>query len=590
MIGVHKDTFIYIMDLLDRMQRLAAAEASKDEVLAKNLQSELLEMSDKNAPIKTEWLMDEQVQHTISCSMIVSFEKVRGKFVVTEKRIYFVANNAFSGEPRIMKLSSSSVLSMAKTNYLQGQKGLILHLHNETSCLFLFNNEDQRNQIHDRIAQSQVNLLSNEEMLRREEDLWVRGCISNFDYLTSLNRLAGRTHNDVHLYPIFPWIFADMSSETLNLEDSAWFRDLGKHVPCLSEKMTSKLERPLSNNYCMNYMTTMSYLVRPYPDVMIHYNDGKFMEGQNLFKSIETTWTNILNGSDPKEAIPELYDGNGSVLVNSKGLPLGGTGDVELPAWAIDAKDFVLKAREALESEYVSKNLHKWIDLVFGVNQNNSEQGQVYPQACFSSDQPVSASVGIAPSQLFDQPHKQRSTKLQRASEEVAHEKGVIIEGLMLKLKNANERLQEIENMKQELQAQPLHNEEMQHEILKLTEENIALKQDIESYKTQLENLNLELKEAKKQKPPVIVHSPPTPTTKVSTKPEDIKLTNKYIAQLEKDLAQSRRDEQQRVSELEQTHQVLLKYMNKYKDTKDRAEKYWKKICELKTLQQEGKS
>ncbi|KAG2372851.1 hypothetical protein C9374_013131 [Naegleria lovaniensis] len=588
-VGVHKDSFNTVMDLLDRMQRLTAAEKSNDEALSKTLLSELLELSEKNTPFKTEWLMDEQVQTTLPATMCVSFERARGKFIVTDKRIYFVANNSFAGEPRIMKLSSSSVLSMSKTQYLQGQKGLILHLHNETSCLFIFTNEDQRNQIHDKIAQSQVNLLSNEELLRREEQLWVNGQISNFDYLSTLNRVAGRTQNDVHLYPIFPWIFADTSSESLNLEEPSSFRDLGKHVACLSEQITSKLERPLCNNFCLNYSSAMSYLVRPYPDVMIHFNDGRFMEGHQLLKSVETTWTNILNGKDPKEAIPELYDGNGSILVNSKGLPLGGTGDVELPPWAIDAKDFVLKAKEALESEYVSKNLHKWIDLMFGVNQNHSEYGQVYPESCFSSDQPLNATTGIAPSKLFDQPHRQRCTKLERACDEVAHEKDVIIEDLMLKLKNANERLQEIEKMKQELQDQTpssRHNEEIQLEILRLTEENLALKQDVESYKTQIETLNAELKEAKKQKPPVVVHSPPTPS-KVSTKPEDIKLTNKYIAQLEKDLAQSRKDEQQRVSELEQTHQVLLKYMNKYKDTKDRADKYWKKICELKTLQQE---
>ncbi len=40
--------------------------------------------------------------------------------------------------------------------------------------------------------------------------------------------------------------------------------------------------------------------------------------------------------------------------------------DVELPPWANDAYDFIFQHREALESDYVSLNLHEWIDLIFG--------------------------------------------------------------------------------------------------------------------------------------------------------------------------------------------------------------------------------
>lgn len=42
---------------------------------------------------------------------------------------------------------------------------------------------------------------------------WVRGEISNFQYLTFLNTLAGRSYNDLMQYPIFPWILADYNSE-----------------------------------------------------------------------------------------------------------------------------------------------------------------------------------------------------------------------------------------------------------------------------------------------------------------------------------------------------------------------------------------
>jgi hypothetical protein len=48
--------------------------------------------------------------------------------------------------------------------------------------------------------------------------------------------------------------------------------------------------------------------------------------------------------------------------------------DVTLPKWAKgDPKRFIRMNRQALESEYVSKNLHLWIDLVFGCKQRGDQ-------------------------------------------------------------------------------------------------------------------------------------------------------------------------------------------------------------------------
>lgn len=48
--------------------------------------------------------------------------------------------------------------------------------------------------------------------------------------------------------------------------------------------------------------------------------------------------------------------------------------NVILPAWADGSPEkFVNILRNALESDYVSANLHKWIDLMFGYKQRGEE-------------------------------------------------------------------------------------------------------------------------------------------------------------------------------------------------------------------------
>ena len=42
---------------------------------------------------------------------------------------------------------------------------------------------------------------------------------------------------------------------------------------------------------------------------------------------------------------------------------------MQLPPWAKTPEEFIQINRAALESDYVSANLHNWIDLIFGYKQ-----------------------------------------------------------------------------------------------------------------------------------------------------------------------------------------------------------------------------
>lgn len=51
-----------------------------------------------------------------------------------------------------------------------------------------------------------------------------------------LNTLAGRTFNDLNQYPVFPWVLADYTSPSLDLNAAASYRDLSKPIGALNEK------------------------------------------------------------------------------------------------------------------------------------------------------------------------------------------------------------------------------------------------------------------------------------------------------------------------------------------------------------------
>jgi len=221
---------------------------------------------------------------------------------------------------------------------------------------------------------------------------WQRGEISNFHYLMLINTMAGRTFNDLTQYPVFPWVLADYTSEELDLTNPATFRDLtkpmGAQTPAraadfaMRYKSLSEIgETPF--HYGTHYSSAMivsSYLIRlpPFVQSFVLLQGGTFDHPDRLFFSIEGAWRSASrdNGSDVRELIPEFFylpDFLTNINGYNFGVRQGDGGQVNhviLPPWAKgDPKIFIAKHREALESPYVSQNLHHWIDLIFGYKQ-----------------------------------------------------------------------------------------------------------------------------------------------------------------------------------------------------------------------------
>lgn len=150
-----------------------------------------------------------------------------------------------------------------------------------------------------------------------------------------------------------------------------------------------------------------------------------FFNAERLFTSIEKSWSSCVKQTgDYRELCPEFYSSS-AFLVNLKDMQAVGNealNDVELPQWAENAEHFVETMRNALESDYVSQNLHKWIDLIFGCKQREDEQGrELFPETCYGVNwsafkvnlekeayDVICREFGQCPEQLFYVPHPPR--------------------------------------------------------------------------------------------------------------------------------------------------------------------------------------
>ncbi|SPN99858.1 probable beige protein homolog [Cephalotrichum gorgonifer] len=278
---------------------------------------------------------------------------------------------------------------------------------------------------------------------------WQRGEISNFHYLMIVNTMAGRTFNDLTQYPVFPWVLADYTSDELDLSNPASFRDLSRpvglqtpgRIGAFDENYRTLLEMgDTPYHYGTHYSSAMivaSYLIRipPFVQSYILLQGGNFDHADRIFHSIPGAWKSAScdNKTDVRELTPEFFCFP-EFLKNINGYNFGnkestgeGVDDVTLPPWAKgDPKLFIARNREALESPYVSQNLHRWIDLIFGYKQQGEaavESMNVFHPLSYrgakdldSIEDPQERAIAVetihnfgqTPHQLFTKPHPAR--------------------------------------------------------------------------------------------------------------------------------------------------------------------------------------
>ncbi|PRD36671.1 UNVERIFIED_CONTAM: rg [Trichonephila clavipes] len=201
---------------------------------------------------------------------------------------------------------------------------------------------------------------------------WQRREITNFEYLMFLNTIAGHLESKDDTKSQSPMI---IPVGALNPSRKAFFEERYE---------TWEHETIPPFHFGTHYSTsafTLNWMVRvePFTTMFLSLQGGKFDHANRMFSSVAQAWKNCQRDtSDVKELIPEFFY-LAEMFMNKNGYQLGcqeeGTpvADVILPPWASTPEEFVRINRMALESEFVSCQLHQWIDLIFGYKQRGPE-------------------------------------------------------------------------------------------------------------------------------------------------------------------------------------------------------------------------
>ncbi|XP_071951821.1 neurobeachin-like isoform X2 [Antedon mediterranea] len=463
-------------DIVEKAKQALHAQlaAKRPNLQQKDGEEEALNPEDKDLDVESE--LEGAIVYSTKCSLVAPCVVVRGTLSITSSEVYFEVDEEEDQfkeiDSKILAYSEglhgrwhfNDIRAIFSRRYLLQNTALEIFLSNRTSVMFNLANKATVKKVVAALPRVGVGLkyaippsrrvsLASPKQLFKSSTMtqaWQRRDITNFEYLMYLNTIAGRTYNDINQYPIFPWVLTNYESTELDLTLPSNFRDLSKPIGALNPSRKAFFQERYESweddkippfHYGTHYSTsafTLAWLIRiePFSTFFLNLQGGKFDHATRTFSSMATAWKNSQRDtSDVKELIPEFFY-LPDMFVNENKFNFGKledgslVDDVVLPPWAKSPEDFIRINKLALESEFVSCQLHQWIDLIFGYKQRGPEAVRatnVFYYLTYedsvnldSIEDPVMReaienqikSFGQTPVQLLTEPHPPRSSAM----------------------------------------------------------------------------------------------------------------------------------------------------------------------------------
>ncbi|KAK2086015.1 hypothetical protein P7K49_035440 [Saguinus oedipus] len=182
----------------------------------------------------------ESIRVNRRCISVAPSRETAGELLLGKCGMYFVEDNASDTvessslqgelEPASFSWTYEEIKEVHKRWWQLRDNAVEIFLTNGRTLLLAFDNTKVRDEVYHNILTNNLPNLLEYGNITALTNLWYTGQITNFEYLTHLNKHAGRSFNDLMQYPVFPFILADYVSETLDLSDPLIYRNLSKPI------------------------------------------------------------------------------------------------------------------------------------------------------------------------------------------------------------------------------------------------------------------------------------------------------------------------------------------------------------------------
>ena len=277
----------------------------------------------------------------------------------------------------------------------------------EVEKAYLYFNEINE-KLFENSSKNNIKLNSGEDKIKNILSLFRNGKITNYKYLLYLNKLATRTYNDLSQYPVFPWlvlehdkieqIFKEKDKNTKNLN---FLRNLNYPISLQTERSreiiiekfkceninTTKFSCHLFKHYSTSgYIYYYLMRMNPYEQNIITFQNFRLENSERIFNSFNELEEILKEDSDNRELIPDFFcyfdyyinlncsylgqrdngNFNDDFIVNEININKAPSKSIN----KISSYAYLLyRERKLLNCYFISKIIHKWVDIIFGKNQ-----------------------------------------------------------------------------------------------------------------------------------------------------------------------------------------------------------------------------